>query len=108
MRKTILLFLSIFCLAIASGCVYRAAMSQGNLIEQEDLDQVDVGMTMSQVRFLLGTPMIDDPFSRNRWDYVYYLNIKRDDAIRKRWVSVFFDDEIVSEIRRDQELAPTL
>ncbi len=108
MHKTILLFLTIFCFALASGCVYRAAISQGNLIEQEDLDQVEVGMTVNQVRFLLGTPMIDDPFSRNRWDYVYYLKIKRNDAVRKRWVSVFFVDELVSEIRKDQELDPSL
>lgn len=108
MRKPILLFISLFFFAMASGCVYRAAISQGNLIEQEDLDQVEVGMTMSQVRFLLGTPMIDGPFSRNRWDYVYYLKIKRNDAVRKRWVSVFFVDEKVTEIREDQELAQTL
>ena len=108
MRKTTLLFISLFCFALASGCVYRAAISQGNLIEQEDLDQVEIGMTKSQVRFLLGTAMIDDPFSRDRWDYVYYLRIKRQTAVSKRWVSVFFVDEIVSEIRKDQELSPDL
>jgi len=108
MRKSILLFFTLFCLATASGCVYRASMSQGNLIKQEDLDQVEVGMTMTQVRFLLGTPMIDDPFSRNRWDYVYYLKIGRKDAGQKRWVSVYFADEKVSEIRQNQDLAPNL
>ena len=108
MRKTILLFISLFCFALASGCVYRAAISQGNLIEQEDLDQVEIGMTMSQVRFLLGTPMIDDAFSRNRWDYVYYLRIKRKAAVSKRWVTIYFEDEKVTEIRKDQELAPEL
>jgi len=108
MRKTILLFLAFTCLSVASGCVYRATVSQGNLIKQEDLDQVEVGMTQKQVRFLLGTPMIDDPFSRNRWDYVYYLKIGRGDAGQKRWVSIFFAEEMVSEIRKEQELAPTL
>ena len=108
MRKTILLFLAFFCFAVSSGCVYRAAIAQGNLIKQEDLDQVEVGMTMSQVRFLLGTPLIEDPFSKNRWDYVYYLRIKRDKAVNKRWVSVYFTDEKVTEIRKDQDLAPTL
>ena len=108
MRKTILLFLTIFCLALASGCVYRATISQGNLIKQEDLDQAEVGMTRSQIRYLLGTPLIDDPFSRNRWDYVYYLTIGRDSAIQKRWVSVFFEDDLVNEIRLDQDLAPDL
>jgi outer membrane protein assembly factor BamE len=108
MRKTILLFLTFFCLAAASGCVYRANISQGNLVKQEDLDQAEVGMTINQVRFLLGTPMIRDPFSNNRWDYVYYITIGRDDAIQKRWVSVYFEDEKVSEIHMDQELAPEL
>lgn len=108
MRKTTLLFLAFFCFAMTSGCVYRAAIAQGNLIKQDDLDQVEVDMTMSQVRFLLGTPMIQDPFVNNRWDYVYYLRIKRADAINKRWVSVYFVDEKVTEIRKDLELAPTL
>jgi outer membrane protein assembly factor BamE len=83
-------------------------MSQGNLIKQKDLDQAEVGMTRTQIRYLLGTPMIDDPFTRERWDYVYFLTIGRGDAIQKRWVSVFFEDDKVSEIRSDQDLAPTL
>ena len=108
MRKLILLSLVAVTLAFASGCVYRANISQGNLIEQKDLDQVEVGMTRNQVRFLLGTPMIDDPFHAARWDYVYYLKIGRKDATFKRWVSIHFDDNIVSEIQKEQELAPDL
>jgi len=95
-------------LAVSSGCVYRQSISQGNLIEQEDLDQVEVGMTRNQVRFLLGTPMIDDPFHADRWDYVYFLKIGRKDATFRRWVSVVFEDGTVSEIRKDQELNPKL
>lgn len=95
-------------LLTGSGCVYRANIAQGNLIKDEDLAQVEIGMTRNQVRFLLGTPMIDDPFTRERWDYVYYLRIGRRDAVFKRWVSVFFEDGVVSEIRKDQELNPNL
>jgi outer membrane protein assembly factor BamE len=99
----------LFALAlIAAGCVYEASLSQGNLIKQEDLDQVEVGMTRNQVRFLLGTPMIDDPFHEERWDYVYYLKPGGDRARFKRWVSIFFDGDTVSEIVKDQELAPDL
>ena len=108
MRKITLLFLTILCLALASGCVYRANISQGNLIKQKDLDQATLGMTKSQVRFLLGTPMIDDPFKRNRWDYVYYVTIGRNSAVQKRWVSILFQDDKVTEIRLDQDLAPKL
>ncbi len=95
-------------LAVSSGCVYRQAISQGNLVAQEDLDQVEVGMTRNQVRFLLGTPLVDDPFHEDRWDYVYFLKVARKDATFKRWVSVFFEDDRVSEIRKDQELEPKL
>lgn len=108
MRNLVLIFLLICSLPIASGCVYRANISQGNLIEQKDLEQLKIDMTRNQVRFLLGTPMIDDPFHASRWDYVYYLKVGRDDASYKRWVSVLFEDGRVSEILKDQELAPDL
>ena len=107
-RKWIALLLMFFALAISSGCVYRASISQGNLVKEEDLEQLEVGMTKLQVRFLLGTPMIDDPFNKQRWDYIYYLKLGRNDASFKRWVSVFFEDDIVTEIRKDQELNPGL
>ena len=107
-RKWPVVLLMIFALAMSSGCVYRPSIAQGNLVKEEDLAQLEVGMTRTQVRFLLGTPMIDDPFHAQRWDYVYYLKIGREQAVAKRWVSVFFEDELVSEIRKEQELNPGL
>ncbi len=107
-RKWTVVFCAILAMLFTSGCVYRATIAQGNLVKEEDLAQLEVGMTRKQVRFLLGTPMIDDPFHRDRWDYVYYIKIGRDDARFKRWVSVFFEDEIVSEVRKEQELDPGL
>jgi len=108
MTRFLIIAIILASLAVSSGCVYRLNIAQGNLIEQEDLDQIEVGMTRNQVRFLLGTPMIDDPFHKDRWDYVYFLKIGREDATFKRWVSVVFEENVVSEIRKDQELAPEL
>ncbi len=108
MRKLIPILLVLVTLALSSACVYRANISQGNLIKQEDLDQVEVGMTRNQVRFLLGTPMVDDPFHQARWDYVYFIRIGRDPATFKRWVTIVFEGDIVTEIRADQELDPNL
>ena len=108
MRKISLLLLLLISLAFSAGCVYRTNISQGNLIKQEDLDQLEVGMTRNQVRFLLGTPMIDDPFHVDRWDYIYYLTVGREDAGFKRWVTVIFEDGEVIEIRKEQELDPNL
>ncbi len=106
--KSIALLILCIALATGSGCVYRQTIAQGNLIEQEDLDQVEIGMTRNQIRFLLGTPMIDDPFHRDRWDYIYFLKIGRKDAGFTRWVSIFFVADRVSEIRKEQELDPNL
>mgnify|MGYP001813779985 CR=1 FL=1 len=107
-QKWIFLWVMLIALALGTGCVYRQNIAQGNLVKEEDVAQLEVGMTRNQVRFLLGTPMVSDPFHRERWDYVYYLKIGRRDAVAKRWVSVFFDEDVVSDIRRDQELAPGL
>lgn len=108
MRKIYSLSIILAFLSLATGCVYQATLSQGNLLDQEDVDQLEVGMTRTQVRFLLGTPMIDDPFHHDRWDYVYYLRVGREKARFKRWVSIYFADDIVSEVIRDQELRPDL
>lgn len=108
MKKLRLIALLLPFLLASGGCVYQAAMSQGNLLDQEDIDQVEVGMTRGQIRFLLGTPMIDDPFHDDRWDYIYYLRIGKEKATFKRWISIIFDDETVIEVISDQELRPDL
>ena len=108
MRRLILVALIFSTLAFASGCVYRANISQGNLVKQENMDQVEIGMTRNQVRFLLGTPLIDDPFHQARWDYVYFIRIGRDAATFKRWVTIAFEENIVAKITTDQELDPNL
>lgn len=108
MFRIIILALILSTLAVSTGCVYRTTIAQGNLIEQKDLDQVEVGMTRKQVRFLLGTPLIDDPFHQARWDYVYYIVIGRKDAVFKRWLSIYFENDLVSEIHKDRELSPDI
>jgi len=108
MRKLTLTLLATAALLSVGGCVYQAALSQGNFLKQEELDQIEVGMTRNQVRFLLGTPMIDDPFHQDRWDYIYYLRIGREKATFKRWVSIYFADNNVTEIVDGQELNPGL
>ena len=107
-RNSVALAMAVGLLLFSSGCVYRANISQGNIVEEEDLDQVDVGMTRNQVRFLLGTPMIDDPFHASRWDYVYYVKIGRKDATGQRWVTILFEDDAVSEIQRNRDLSDRL
>ncbi len=102
LRSTLLL---IACLC-ASACVYRIEIQQGNLLEDSDVNQVEVGMTRSQVQFLLGTPMVSDSFHRDRWDYAYYFKRGRSRDVDRRWLVVYFDNERVARIDRNAELEP--
>ncbi len=54
------------------GFPYRATIQQGNWITTEQIAQLEVGMTRDQVRFILGTPTLQDVLHANRWDYPYY------------------------------------
>jgi outer membrane protein assembly factor BamE len=91
--------LGLACLA-GSGCVYRLAILQGNFLEAKDLDRVQVGMTRVQVRALLGTPMVADPFQTDRWDYVYYYDIPKVNKKGTRQFTVFFQEDKVTKIDR--------
>lgn len=64
--------------SILAGCAveryfleYRVNVQQGNVVEQKKIAQLRPGMTRDQVRYVLGTPLLQDPFHANRWDYVY-------------------------------------
>jgi len=81
-----------------AGCVYRMDVQQGNLLDVEQVEQVEVGMTRSQVRFLLGTPMVIDSFDADRWDYIYSLRRGHERQVTRRHLVVWFDGDKVTRI----------
>ena len=91
-------FLGVTLGALASGCVYRINIQQGNFLDQAAVDQVKPGMTRSQIRYLLGTPMVADPFVKDRWDYIYYLKKGRSRHVDSRRVTVYFDGDKVAKL----------
>jgi outer membrane protein assembly factor BamE len=103
LRAIALLVASLFLVA----CIYKIDVQQGNLLKDTDIERVQVGMTRSQVQFLLGTPMVADSFHRNRWDYAYYLKHGRTREVERRWLVVYFESERVTRIERDVELQPS-
>jgi len=82
----------------AAGCVYRINIQQGNFLDQAAVEQVKPGMTRSQVRYLLGTPMVADSFNKERWDYIYYLKKGRTRHVDSRRVTVYFEGEKVARL----------
>lgn len=95
------------CLWLLAGCVYRVDVQQGNLLEATDIEAVKPGMTRSQVRFLLGSPVVTDSFDQSRWDYIYYFRKGRAQRADRRWLIVYFDDDLVREVRRDVPVQPS-
>ena len=91
---------------VLTACVYRIDIQQGNLLDEDVIDQVELGMTRSQVQFLLGTPMISDSFHQDRWDYTYYFRRGRSRQVDQRWFIVFFQDDEVVRIDRDPTVFP--
>jgi len=82
--------------------VYRPDIQQGNLLQTTDIDQVKTGMTRSQVRYILGTPMVSNPFDQERWDYVYTFRRGRDpDVLRAHFVVRFEGDKVKSVEKPD-------
>jgi outer membrane protein assembly factor BamE len=85
---------------LSSGCVYRMSITQGNFLEGKSVDQLQVGMTRAQVRYLLGTPMVPDAFDKERWDYLYYFKRGRLKTPEQRHLIVFFQEDKVSKVDR--------
>ena len=94
--------ISIFVLGLLAACnnlgsmdfpgVYKISIPQGNIITQDMIDQLRPGMSKRQVMFVMGTPLIRDPYNQDRWDYVY--NFQPGGGVRgQERISVLFEDE---------------
>lgn len=84
-----------------SACVYRMPIQQGNFLDPAAIAQVQPGMTQTQVRYLLGTPLVPQSFDNSRWDYDYYLKERRLQHPRRGHVTVYFKNELVERVETD-------
>jgi outer membrane protein assembly factor BamE len=95
-----MLFAAIIALLL-SGClsVYKVEVQQGNVVTQEMIDKLKPGMTPSQVRFVMGTPLIVDPFHQDRWDYYYYLRRSNETSGESQRVTVVFKNDLLIAVQ---------
>lgn len=108
MKNIKLLIISII-IVLISGCQllpenthlrsYRVLVQQGNVIDESKVDSLKINMTKEQVKFLLGEPVINNIFNKNRWDYVYYRK-REPEETKLNMISIFFKDEIVVSMKR--------
>ena len=91
-----LIFIAVMFATIGlSGC-YKTPVQQGNILKQEDIDEVKPGMTKQQVAIILGTPTIADPFDQDRWDYINTSKVKGKFKKLKKF-SLYFEDNKLSK-----------
>jgi outer membrane protein assembly factor BamE len=97
--------ISIFLLGACSTShfpwVYRLDIEQGNIVEDDKLAEVKIGMTRSQVRYLLGEPMIKDTFDQNRWDYYYSFETGKG-LYQRQLLTLTFDGEILKSMNKKE------
>lgn len=74
---------------------HKIDIQQGNYVTQDMVDKLKSGMSKSQVRFALGTPLVVDPFHNDRWDYIYVLQRKGRLVEQRRIVVLFSDDKLL-------------
>lgn len=88
---------------LATACIkpYRIDVQQGNLVTQKEVATLKRGMTKREVRYLLGTPLVVDPFHTDRWDYFYSLRKGRSNDIKRRRVTLVFDGEELARVEGD-------
>jgi outer membrane protein assembly factor BamE len=82
---------------------YKVDIQQGNYVTQDMVDRLKPGMSKSQVRFALGTPLVVDPFHNDRWDYIYVLQKRGRVIEQRRIVAIFADDKL---LRIDGDVMP--
>lgn len=93
---------------VLSGCsgfpgVYKIDIPQGNVVNQEMVDKLRPGMTESQVRFIMGSPLITDTFHEGRWDYLYSKKSgsEGDGSYVRERISLYFTDGKLNALNGD-------
>ena len=109
MRSATCLVLMLFLLSACAGDpfwlprAHKISVQQGNLLNEEQLSQVTVGMDREKVRELIGTPVVDMPFQQNRWDYLFTRG-PAGSAVKARRVSIIFRDDAVAQIESNKDI----
>lgn len=82
--------------------VHKIYVQQGHVMTTEMVDQLEPGMTKRQVRYVLGTPLLANPFDADRWDYYYSLR-RGDKTLREKAMTVYFEDDKMTHFTGDVE-----
>ncbi len=93
-----LLISTLLCASLVSACsIHKLEIQQGNIVTADMLEKLKPGMTTQQVKFVMGSPQLSDPFLKNRWDYLYSLREKGKEIEHKHLV-LYFENDVLTNI----------
>lgn len=81
---------------------YRADIVQGNFVSKEQMDMIKVGMGKDQIKQILGTPLLNDIFHADRWDYVFAYKRGDTQQVDERKIALFFKGSVLARIEGDE------
>jgi len=84
---------------------HKLDLQQGNTIKLKQLESLEIGMSKSEVRRIMGSPMLSDPFHYQRWDYIYRF-IPNKGFERKSLLTLYFEDDKLAKIDDSQYVEP--
>lgn len=88
------LFILLLLATFAVACVYTPSVQQGNILQQDDVNQIEPGMTKTQIAYVLGKPALNTNLDNNTWYYLYYLEPSSGDSRSKRLILHFVEDKL--------------
>lgn len=81
------------CSSLEFPWVYKISVQQGNILDPEDINKLELGMTKRQVQFVMGSPLLADTFNQDRWDY-YYSRRSGKGKIRTKQLTIHFENDV--------------
>ena len=104
-RKIIFIFA--LCTLSLTACIkpFQPSIQQGNIINNSSLQEIQAGMSKQEILYILGSPMLTDPFNSDRWDYFYSRKDRNKNETTTRIVTVIFEGEQLKELIGDVDLS---
>ena len=102
MRTLAVLVMLLTLTACSLPVFFRVPVVQGNVVTAENVDQLELGMTKSQVEYVMGTALVDSSFEKDRWDYVFYYRDPRA-HVRKSRLTLYFVNDKLADIEGNEE-----
>ena len=97
--KSLKILLTLGLVSLLWGCsIHRMDIQQGNALTEEMLEKLKVGMEQRIVRRIAGTPLITDPFRKDRWDYIYSFKHGITNEVQFSYITLYFENEVLEKI----------